>query len=161
MAKVTPQELELLSGAASSIQTQINTQAAKVIKFTEATRATDLTISSAYTTFADLTDLTVTFTTSIPNEVILLHSCLTVSSASTATAVVFAYNVDAGTDVQYAVFNADGSINAEHTATLCRSITLASAGSHTIKLRGARTGGVNWTLKPGDGVCFLSVTQFG
>lgn len=84
----------------------------------------------------DLTGATITFTTAQPNASVLVTGVFDAQTTATGAVGVGTCVVDGATQSGQATWGLT-TLNARGTVTQVWNVTLATAGSHTIKLQGA------------------------
>lgn len=138
-------ELGYVSGVTSAIQTQLGTKAAASnVAVQRATLANDFTVSSVYTTYADVTGLVVTVTTSVSNEVVEVGlAAIALPSTSTQSSVFIGLKVDSGAVTK--MVTVTGVNGALVNISFATSLVITSPGSHTIQLQAARDA-INYTI---------------
>lgn len=101
-----------------------------------ATLSGSVNISTVHPTYSDVTGLSVTFNTTIANQVVLLTFMGSVSAGGTDVAFI-GYKIDGGSDLTAitTMFVSSGYGNASFTMP----IVISTAGSHTIQLRAAKS----------------------
>lgn len=107
------------------------------------TRLLSVRLPSDYTVggLADVTGLTITFTTANPNTLVMMT--MTLSTKTTANNYIQGrFTVDGVDHAAQCAGGQNGNIDAQ-TYSQTALQNLASAGSHTIKIRAATTGGVS------------------
>jgi hypothetical protein len=121
-------------------------------------------ITSSHPTYED-TGIDVTFTTIADEEVTYSFVGSALKDAAGAGGFYLAYKLDSDADVPVLLQSEDGN-NHRSNISFTLPITIATAGSHTIKLRAARDAGGTWTLPvtatspAGSAQQIAKVTQF-
>ena len=113
--------------------------------------------------YADVTGLSVTFATQVPNESVLFGFNGTMNTAGAPVAAYFAYQLDGGADNRMEVVSLTANASA-FPIGFSVPVQVPTAGTHTIKLRAFRDAGANINILSlgGGGYVnsYVSVHQF-
>lgn len=105
---------------------------------------------------ADLTGCTVTFTTAQANT--LVQITMNAVSSNTPTNYMVSTCVIDGTSQTEQLFSSENSVISQSpSASITLIKTLASAGSHTIKMQATQSGGTTNAIAPHTGISVLVV----